>query len=274
MRIRPAYEQFTLRKGYFCTEIGKYLSVCNIDLIMNFNKTILLIFASCLVLLISCKDEIEEPNIDFGFEYFPMEQGKWVVYEADSIIYNDFEEVVETTYLQIREFIEEEFVDNEGRPAVRVERSYRYDPNDNWNLQDIWYGVRDSSTAERIEENVRFLKIAFPPTNGKQWKGNTYIDNTDPELEIYKDDWDYTVLSTDATYANGSVNLSNVLEIQQNDFETFIEKSFSKEMYAKGIGLVYKEFWNLETQTIDPNCPWVECAEKGFIYRQRLIDHN
>lgn len=236
-------------------------------------KPLLLILTVITILFVACKDVTEDPNIDLGLDYFPIEVGKWLVYEADSVVFNGFTGTIDTTEFFIREFVESNFTDNEGRPASRIERSYRSNENEDWVLRDIWYAVKDSQYAERIEENVRFLKLVFPITANKTWKGNTYINSNDPDLNFY-DDWDYEITNTNTSYQYGDLNLSNAIDIQQIDFETFIEKSYGKETYAKGVGLVFKELWQLETQDLSNPAPWPNRAEEGFTYRQRLIDHN
>lgn len=57
------------------------------------------------------------------------------------------------------------------------------------------------------------------------------------------------------------------------DKENAIEKTFAKEVYARGIGMVYKEWWHLETQKIVDD-PWLEKAEKGYIIKMQIIDYG
>jgi len=236
-------------------------------------KPLLLLLTALTIMFSACKDVTEDYPLELGVEYFPLEVGKWLVYEADSVIYNGFTGYVDTVNFFIRENVESEFTDNEGRQAYRIERSYRQNENEDWQLKDIWYAVNDSQYAERVEENVRFLKLVFPITLNKTWKGNTYIDVNDSDLSYFAD-WDYQITNTNSTYQFGNINISNTVDVLQNDFETFIEKSYAKETYAKGVGLVFKELWQLETQDLGNPVPWPNKAEEGFTYRQRLIEHN
>jgi len=236
-------------------------------------KPLILLMAITCIFFTACKDEIEETNIELGLEYFPLEVGKWMIYEADSVVYNGFTQTVDTAEFFIREFVESSFIDDEGRPAVRIERSYKYDENDSWVLKDVWYAVRDSQYAERVEENVRFLKLVFPILENRTWEGNTYINTSDSELSYFAD-WEYQITSTNGVYQYGNLNIADAIDVQQNDFETFIEKSYAKETYAKNVGLVFKELWQLETQDLGNPETWPSRAEEGFTYRQRLIEHN
>jgi hypothetical protein len=67
-----------------------------------------------------------------------------------------------------------------------------------------------------------------------------------------------------------------VLTVREADSENLIELRRSRVKYAKGIGLVYRELWVLDTQCIE-QCdgkPWEEKAEKGFILSQTITAHN
>ena len=96
-----------------------------------------------------------------GYEYFPNDSGIWVQYVVDSIDYDD-EFGNDTFQFQLLEKIESKSIDNEGRDAQRIERLKR--PNDSsiWRIKDVWYANLTESKAEKIEENLRYVKLNFP----------------------------------------------------------------------------------------------------------------
>jgi hypothetical protein len=67
-----------------------------------------------------------------------------------------------------------------------------------------------------------------------------------------------------------------VVTVQNADSENLIELRLAHEKYARGVGLVYRELWILDTQCIEDciGMTWEQKAEKGFILKQTLIDHN
>ncbi len=227
-----------------------------------------------IILFSSCGNEIEDLKIDEGYEYFPTEVGKWLIYQADSTVWNKFRDTTYQVSFFVREEVVSEFTDSEGRPSVRIDRSYS-DNGTNWKKRDSWSATTSETFAERTEENARFIKLAFPLLVGKKWKGNSYLNESSDVLKPNDNwDWDYQLKSLNETYTNGNLSFNEVAKIEHVNTETLIQKAFSTEQYAKNVGLISKELILLKTGELDPNSSWPDKTEEGYIYRQRLIDHN
>jgi len=239
---------------------------------LSFNLIILLF---PLIAFVGCEDVVEDSPILDDQKYFPLTVGKWQIYEADSIVWNSFTETVETIKFQIREEVIDSFIDGSNRSAVKIERTYRSNANQVWNNADTWYAVRDEKVAERVENNLRFTKLAFPIVAGAQWKGNGFVNNVF-EFNICKN-WNYTITQTDATFATDTTtntSFNDVVEVTQIDLETGLSKCFSKEYYAPNIGLISKSMILLQLSDPNETIPWEEKVNRGYIYNQNLIDHN
>ena len=206
-----------------------------------------------------------------------------MVYQVDSVIYDitqsGTEQIFSTAF--IKEEIVETFTDNTGRQVYRIERYYRQDETNPWEIKDVWTaGVRNNQ-AERTEENLRFIKMVFPLREGTIWNGNLFIDETTiipiagESLEVYKN-WEYEVIGVGVPDEIRGIVYDEVATMTQANNENLIEYRYSLEKYAKNIGLIYKEMKILDTQCIDAceGQPWEDKAEKGFILRQFLISHN
>lgn len=245
----------------------------------------LLLGITCL-LINSCKDKstFEDFTLEFGYEYFPLEIGKYRDYKVDSTTYDigPGEEVIirsSTTY--VREMISDTITDNIGRPGFKIERFEKLELSDQWTIKDVWMMIRTEEQAESLEENLRFIKMVFPLKEGLVWNGNRFIDETTSisvageTIEIFKA-WEYEVDFVGEAIAVNNEFFDNALQIKQADNENLIELRFSKEQYVKDIGLAFKEMRILDTQCIT-ECEgqtWEEKAEKGFIMTQVLIDYN
>ena len=126
--------------------------------------------------IFSCKKDGKVPNM--GYNYFPDKQGMYVVYDVDSFYYDDFNDVVDTTKFLLKEKIESIYTDNQGRPTIRLERYVKYYdtlvPYSSmpWTLRDIWAENKTASTTEKVEENQRYIKLAFPVKEAQTWDGN------------------------------------------------------------------------------------------------------
>lgn len=240
-----------------------------------------------MLILTSCDEESISPGMT-DTSYFPLEVGNYIIYEIDSTVYDDFTMTVNQTIMQVREVVESEIVDNAGNPAFRIERSYRMDSTEVWGTRgyDIWSANLNGNKAERVEENQRYIKLVFPVADGKSWAGNIYI-NVDPLSELaYLEGWTYVMNKVHTPGVWNGNAFDSTLTVIQHEEGTLIDTIGSREVYAKGVGLVYKEFWVLESQCTscsptDIPClaacqalPWEQKAEKGFIVKQTLLSYG
>jgi hypothetical protein len=211
-------------------------------------KYFLAISFSFLLLLsafFSCKKDQQEEIVDMGYSYFPQEAGNYIIYDVDSFYYNDFTKHIDTFKFQLKEKIESIFQDNENRPTMRIERYVRfYNPNIPypsipWKLRNVWTANRTVSTAERVEENIRFTKLIFPVTTRSSWNGNA--QNTLEPLS-------YSYLFADLPRTIGKTKFDSVLQVNQRDELNLISKKFYIEKYARHVGLVHKHVIDVESQ--------------------------
>lgn len=193
----------------------------------------------------SCKKDTEQTVVDMGYSYFPNQVGNYVVYDVDSFFYNDFTDHIDTFKFQLKEKIESVFLDNEGRSTLRIERYVRFYnpaipyPSIPWKLRDVWTANRTTTTAEKVEENVRYTKLAFPVTTKSSWNGNA--QNTTTPI-------DYSYLFVDLPRTVGSIRFDSVLQVDQQDELTVVSKKFYIEKYARNVGLVFKHVIDVESQ--------------------------
>lgn len=191
------------------------------------------------LVICSCTKDKKTSQPDVGYEYFPNTAGSWIIYNVDSIIHDDFYDTIITYKYQVKEIIESLFTDNSGGETQRIERYKRSDSSAAWAITDVWYANRTSTTAERVEENIRYIKLIFPVKDKAKWNGNAY--NTLGEKE-YK----YSGVNFSATVGNTAFD--SVLTVLQEDIVRPIDKKYSVEKYAKNTGLVYKEYIYLDFQ--------------------------
>lgn len=250
-----------------------------------------LFFALGLFALCGCAEQTEELSLDFGYDYFPLEVGKFRIYQVDSVIFDpQLRSVnIDSTATQVRELVTSSFVDNTGNEAFRIERSIRKTPNDPWRITKVLVQSLDESRAFQVEDNLRRIKMVFPLNKGKVWNAHVFFDSTDiiisvagETIDLYKD-WSWEVLEVGESIRLGDLELDEVATIQLSDSENLIELRKAVEQYATGIGLIYREMEILDTQcaiccgndfATCSEMPWSEKAEKGFIFRQRLIAFN
>lgn len=216
---------------------------------------------------------------DVGYAYAPAVLGKYIVYDVDSTIYDDFNNDTVYYKYRIKEKLEENYIDNQGRQAIRLVRYIKmfdstvsYD-NMPWIVKDVWVYTKTNTTLEVVEEDVRFTKLVFPVAEKVTWNGNAH--NTIGE-------WEYKYAYIDNQESINGITFDKVLQVTQKDDKgiNVIHREYFIEKFAKDIGLVYKEIKDLysNTPTIDSITHQVVPVEqritKGVIYKMTYISHG
>ncbi len=221
-----------------------------------------------LCILYACKKEKNEPTSDLGYEYFPNEAGRYVIYDVDSIVYDDFENDTDIYKYELKEVIESMFTDNQGRETQRIERYIRK-YNDTipysqlpWTIKDVWYANRTINAAEKVEENERFVKLIFPTKESKTWNGNVYNTRTA---------WEYEYSDVHEAKSYGSLSFDSTLVVKQYDDEgqILIHRQLYTETYAKNVGLIYREIIEVKSKNITSK-PVMDRITSGVVYKQQV----
>jgi hypothetical protein len=195
--------------------------------------------ALLVLVLVSCKKE--KPVVeDFGYEYFPNEIGYWVEYDVTEI---NHDITSDTSIYQLREQISAFFFDQQGRKTQRVERFWRTSSADEWVIKDVWHANLTTRTAEKVEENIRFVKLNFPIRTTSKWDGNAF--NTQRE-------WLYEYDSLHAPRTISGLYLDSTIKVVQRDNFNLVEYEKAYEIYAKHVGLVKKELIDLDINNFNP----------------------
>ncbi len=223
---------------------------------------IILIFM-CLLFSSCKKDAPSDTTLNQGYNYFPGEVGSYIIYEVDSIAYDDKSHAPDTTRYLLKEVFASTFTDNSGRPTLRLERfikmyndSIPYDSL-NWTGPRVWYANITSNTVEKVEENIRYIKLVFPTKKGKEWDGNVY--NTFSKKN-------YEIESADVLESINNLTFDSVATVKQNEQINIIEYIYEAEKYARNIGMIYKVRDSLyDGGTADT---------VGYSYRQKIVSYG
>lgn len=200
----------------------------------------------------------------------PMEIGQYIDYNLDSTVFLEFGTIETVLRYQAREVVEGIVHDNSDRESFRVVRYLRNNENEDWRPSITFMVTPLSNTVEVVENNLRYVKLASPIRQDFSWKGNSYIDDFSTDLDLgYMGNWDYTYDSVGISQSVGALTFDNTLKVDQID-ETlghdpdipgtlYAERNFSYEKYAKGIGLIERNFLHWEYQGGQPGrAPYYE----------------
>jgi len=190
--------------------------------------TLCLIVSSC---------ENDDVLIDPGYDYFPITKGLYIDYEVDSIYHDVPAGIQDTHHFYVRELVDTTFFDAEDRPTNRIERYYKAELNAEWVLRDVWTSNRTNEWAEKVEENVRYVKMVFPISEDTPWDGNS-MNVIEP--------WIYEYSELFESRNIGDTSFANTVTVVQRDIDNLIQSQQAKEIYAPGVGMVYKQLDTLK----------------------------
>lgn len=232
---------------------------------------------SMLLSVLSCKKSTEELNTVPLTDYAPMTVGKYITYQLDSLVFTNFGTVAEIHSYQVKITVDALTTDALGRPAYRLFRYIKYNGTPNWIPDNTFWAIHTGNTYEFIENNLRFLKLMQPVRENFSWKGNVYIDTRSANTDFrFMDDWDYVYENVNQPATVGTFTFDSTLTVNQREDslglpivpETqYAEKTLAKEIYAKNIGMVYRNFLHWEFQR-------VYNGYVGYGVTYTMIDHN
>ncbi len=210
-------------------------------------KSVWLLFS---ILLMACNKEGAVPEL--GHDYFPIDIGVYRVYDVEETTYVN--KVGTTENYQLRERITEQV--GEGF-LLLIER--REDMEDAWVGVESIYIRQTAYTLEYRQDNVSYVTMSYPVKAGREWNGNAL--NTEPS----------------ATYRYEAEQLEGFEEEQISVVisdlpPNIVERDQRSEVYAQGIGLIYRDFNVIEF--CQSSCEGVNQPENGRILTQQLIEHG
>lgn len=208
-----------------------------------------------LIIISSCKP-INYVNEDYHSKYFPIGLNQEKEFLVTNINHSSFGKDTVTYYL--KEVISEKFLNLEGDSAYRIERFWKTDSANNYEIKDIWVANKSLNFAQLVEENIRFTKLIFPFDVDVVWDGNAFNNQQSQE---------YRIESINIPYNVNGLSFDSSITVIQNYKSNLLEYENSKEIYVIGVGLVYKEEIEVLINSADSND-----FSQGYEFYQELIE--
>lgn len=229
-------------------------------------------FIALLLFVVSGCNKTETGTISYQYEYYPYQVGHYVAYDVDSIAYSysNPKYFRDTVHYQLKEEITDTFYDNENQLSYRLELSRRNTPAEGWSIWKVWYIKPTATNMQKVEDDVRFIKLVFPPHENETWNGNLYVPTSD-NYDIYRN-WNYTSTAVHQPYSINGLSFDSTITVTEVDEEDVITKTLRREVYAKHVGLIYQEWEDLHKQLV--NQTFDQATQTGFRIRMRVFDHN
>lgn len=183
------------------------------------NKQLNLLVIIVFALFSSCEREIEEGQVDYGYDFQPLGVGLFWTYEVDQTIYygeNDSEQ----EQFFYRDSITGFYPNEEGEQVFIVERSRSSDKL-SWENEVEYTLIQRGQSLIRTFENQPIVALVFPPKNGVVWNGNAYRNAAQDDFEL--------------------VNSNTSIRVNQEDSDDLVTyRDIRYEVYDRDVGLVEK----------------------------------
>ncbi|MFT4062681.1 MAG: hypothetical protein QM642_10030 [Edaphocola sp.] len=234
--------------------------------------------------LVSCEKETEDlSEISKGNKFFPLEIGKYIVYNYDSLYWDDLLQTSTPYTGQMRYDVVDTFRDAGGRLSYRITIKSRRNGTDAYVANDVVYATPTETQLLFSQRNITFIKMVFPVANGTTWKGNALIPVADEDYAQYDgDNWNYTYANFDQPYDPGgnpfehtvTVNeIDDALNDPDVDTTAYAYRNYSQAVYAYNVGLIYSEriYWVFQPKV---GSSGGSGYRKGYEVRMWAIENN
>ncbi len=234
---------------------------------MIFSK-ILKTLALSLVSVISisaCQRSIEPDDKRLGYAYFPLEIGRYIVYNVEENTYRISDNgVPQTRFYQLKEIITDTFTNLSGEKQYVLERYVRSSLDSPWQIDSVWSALRTGSQAIKFENNVPYIKLVFPTENNKRWNGNAYNNKGE---QIYR------ITEYRKTKTLGELSFSNTLKVEMGNDSSLVSHIQREEIFAVDVGLIYLFRKNIRYFSDSPNLGSGR-IESGKIEKFIIVDYG
>jgi hypothetical protein len=244
---------------------------------MNFIKSLLVV---CVVTCFFACKKTETLEFPKATEYYPTVVGKFIIYKLDSSNYIGYTSTPTITSYYIKDLIETQITDNLNRPSYRVARSIKKQLADAWQASNTFMITPLTNSIEYVENNLRYVRLQNPVKEDYSWKGNNYIEASGIYSNLqYLFDWEYQYGVVNEAKQYGTLSFPQTVTVKQadntdgivTDPNGYSERNYSVETFAKGVGLVYKEFNHWSYQPPSGNTPGYR---SGYGVKLTIIDKN
>jgi len=208
---------------------------------------IFLLVAVCIAAFFSCK-KVTISTADVTRNYFPLQLGKSVTYAVDSTYYYG----PPGTEYHVSMYMNYAITD-----TVTINKMVWYMMNISnsayatgpWVPSSVVLMTISSDSLLYRQNQVQYIKMVFPVSNGLTWLGNTYAETQDSSFAYFAN-WNYIYRNAGLSYFNGDVMFDHtvtVVEDSENvnyqDVDSLVpgHLTYAKEVYANNVGMIYRE---------------------------------
>ena len=226
--------------------------------------------AFAAIVISSCSTDSAKPN---DLNYFPLRVGQYWIYnvEETAILRTACSDNgVTSSIYELKVIVTDSFPNTEKGFTYVFQRLKRANAQATWTPFETWSAQIKNNQVLVNESNVIYVKLINPLADGLKWNGNLY--NNEVELNNLNED-DYTIFNKGKAYATSlGQNFTNTVTVNQNDEDSnILYRDTRTEIYAFGVGLVYRESYLLKYfANSQLSCYGQKKTQQGTTYKQTL----
>jgi len=253
---------------------------------MKIKKLLLTLFSAFMT---GCTNTYVEPDPNaFGYDYYPVAVGDYRIYNITDINFKNNKG--DTTRYQMREVVDTTFVDQTNTLSYKIVRATRQNEDAAWVEDSVMVVAKSISNVILTKDNTKYVKLVFPVKEGSVWLGDAYnnhiINALEEDPSKRKEPYTYTHVGESFHFntetlqetADGNMNFGEtVTVVQGTPTNNLVQLDNRKEVYAYGIGRVYRLFNRVVycNDSESKSCPFGEEYKlNGNERHEVLIDYN
>lgn len=210
-----------------------------------------------------CRSVVSDPA-SAGYAYFPLEPGHYVIYDVEERHYAINRAPVGRTY-QLKEVVGPAYTDVTGQPAYPLRRYRRPAEGQPWQADSLWSARLTANEAIRTENGQDYVKLVFPIADRGRWNGNRRNALGEDEYELSNNNGAFRVLDT---------QYDQTVTVVAQDDSTLLSRDKRIEVYARRVGLIYKERTQLVYCSATPTCVGTNQIDYGIRQLYRIRSHG
>lgn len=216
-----------------------------------------LIFLLMAGVLAGCGDSSDRVRTDAN--YFPLSENLYWIYDVSGTTYQEAEGTDFAYQLQVQ--VTDVIANADGTSTYVLLRSTRANDQEAWVAEATWTATATATELIVQESATPVVHLGFPARVNRSWNANEYNTEADDTYAITK-----ARVSMDLE--NG-LSFRDVVEVQQENRSTLIDRDQRREVFAYNVGLILKERFVLR---YDDNGNLI--PQEGILYEQRLSEYG
>jgi len=188
-------------------------------------------FISILGIFLGCNESRTPDPSELGYDFYPISIGQYRIYDVEEINFQlvDFD----TSVFQLRETIFDSIVSID-QVTYLIRRDVRADASAEWRSDSVWTVSMNSTYLALTENGIPYIKLSFPVSAENQWDGNGLNNRTQM---IYR----YETIGS--SLVDSIPAEDHIRVIIEDRVDGIVGNDLRSEVYAKGIGLVEKDYF-------------------------------